>query len=451
MAFDLSKIKNVVVLTLENRSFDQMLGDIPGVNGNQAGTYHGGPAWKKTDARVSQFRPDAPHGLKEIEMQVHGTSSAPGVPQSQGYVQAYRQSHTPEPLDPEDVLKFYPQGLLPVTHFLAKQYAVCDRWFCSVPASTMPNRMYAMCGDSGEMDANGNWKPYVHTPIHDAAVKIPSIFDLLPDDDWRIYSGGLAMPLILGDIGQKLRTKEHMRSMSQFKQDCHAGSLRRLSWIEPSYDWMPNPNDDHPPTPVEAAQRLIHDIYNALAFDAATTPSSWPQTVLVITYDEHGGFYDHELPPAIPASARSRTDLALNPDTHRPYFETYGPRVPAIVVSGFLKEHTIFSKTLEHCSLLKFLCEWRGLDASKLSARVASPETVSLRELFDDHAGTAEPHVSPLPPPIPLKAAAAAADAVGVPREPSGTEEQARQLRLWLRDNPGTSALQLPVLAHVSK
>ena len=241
-----------------------------------------------------------------------------------------------------------------------------------------------------------------------------------------------------------------MRSMEDFRSDCHDGSLRSLSWIEPSYDWMRNPNDDHPPTPVEAAQRLIHDVYNALAFDTAITPSAWPHTVLVVTYDEHGGFYDHVPPPAIPTPARSRTDQSENPDTMRPYFETYGPRVPAIVVSGFLKERTTFSKTLEHCSLLKFLCEWRGLDATKLSARVASSETTSLRALFDDHSGGAGPHIAPAAPPIP-RSHERDAEAALVSRPVSGTEEQARQLRLWLRDNPGTSALQLPVLDLVSK
>jgi phospholipase C len=450
MAFNFGLIDHLVVLMLENRSFDHMLGSLDledptrGVEGvaaalhaiNVAGTVDVNPdldpakgrylphqlvanpeSWPPITSngislsnRRSRFYPDPPHERDLVQVQL-ALDATTGTFKMSGFVKAYQQAYanhtflvdnpSVQPLGqvthglsqvpyPGDVLGYYTRAELPVLYFLADQGVVCDHWFCSVPASTFPNRLYAMCGSSGGVDRTDG-KP-------NFALNLQCIFDHLDDRDWVIYSAplgavtGLAADIVLGgaaaglgppipgctpmflqDWEHKKNVKRHWQDLgdlSGFVKAAEGGKLPKVTWIEPrdaDLGDIEDPNDDHPPTPIEAGQRLMRAVYNALA----SNKESWQRTVLVITYDEHGGFYDHVPPPTIPASALSENDKQLG-------FATFGPRVPAIVISPLAVQPGQGSKLstqMEHASILRFICDWRGINPKDVSPRVAGTES----------------------------------------------------------------------------
>lgn len=396
MGFDFDRIDRVVVLMLENRSFDQMLGaletegrPVDGVvtalnaapNPDQDGrlwrphrlaAHWHGPNPVYTLNRRSSFKPDPDHEMDDVTAQIAGGAM-------NGFVTSMQRAHE-FAVYPEDVLGYYTRQDLPVLFHLADQGAVCDRWFCSVPTSTMPNRLYSLCGDSAR---------YHETPVPSREIALPCIFDLLGDDEWAIYSGrfsdihrirAASMAMFLGDWDHKDLVNRHWHKLDDFARDARQGRLPKVTWIEPRYDWLADANDDHPPTPIEAGQALLKRVYEALSAD----PALWQRTVFVLTYDEHGGFYDHVAPPPIPAAARSDSDL------HVP-FDTFGPRVPALVLSPLAEPGDVVKTQLEHASVLKFICDWRGLDPLRLSPRVAAAAGI------DVALSRSEPRPGPYP------------------------------------------------------
>src|SRR5262249_54219718 len=151
---------------------------------------------------------------------------------------------------------------------------------------------------------------------------------------------------------------DRWHSLSRFRE--LVPHLPKLTWIDPTYYWLDAteglprrfvhvddefalPNDDHPPSHIECGQQLIRYVYESLI----AHPDVWAGTVLIITYDEHGGFFDHVAPPPI-----AREELGADGFSQR------GPRVPALIVSPFTERGGVCSKVLDHCSILKFLCDW---------------------------------------------------------------------------------------------
>ncbi len=409
MIFDLKALKHVVVLMLENRSFDHVLGALQLENSKVNGILSpeaqlvGPMSACAIHDRKHSFTPDPPHEGPEVAKQIAESTAA-------SYRKVFEDFHAnipPAELKSEDVCRYYTDQELPVTYFLARQYKVCDRWFCSVPTSTMPNRLYSMCGDSAG---------HIKTPIKDPTIQLTSVFDLLPANDWAIYSGGLSMSLMLGGLEQKKKYLKHQRPIEQFQLDCHSDTLPSLAWIEPRYSWMSHPNDDHPPTPVEAGQELIKYVFEALRFHSKW----WYRSALIITYDEHGGFYDHVRPDKIPADARTKTDDDAG-------FETYGPRVPAIIISPHVEAGSIYPNRVEHASILKFICRWRGLDASLLGRRVSAPSTDDLVAAFNRSAGRIDMRQAPPAPRVPDRFL----DTRGI--GPSPNRQQSRALANWLK------------------
>ena len=371
---NLGKIRHLIVLMQENRSFDHVLGTRPGVNG-VAGTAAQGPL--RGTSRFSRFVPDPPHDSASVKMQINGGAM-------DGFIEAYKNppdGKHEDPANPGDVARFYEPTDLPVTSFLADRFAVCDNWFCSIPTSTLPNRLYSMAGQSGGER---------ETPV-DPGVPVTTVFDLLEARgvSWRIYSSGLSPLLFVGNLGKKLENLGKIKPRERLRQDCQGGTLPTVSWVEPNWDWLPGANDDHPPAPIEAGQNLIRETYLSVAFDAG---AAWNDTVFVVTYDEHGGFYDHVIPPNVPVKQADG-------------FETFGPRVPAIIASPYVRPGSVIGANqgvqLDHCSVLKFICEWQGLAPEELSPRVAHQDTQSLRLVLTDTPQA----LAPLPPdllPVPL-------------------------------------------------
>ena len=239
---------------------------------------------------------------------------------------------------------------LPVYDHLTVKFCVCDRWFSSVAGSTFPNRLYAMAGQAAGKRDNDS-PPIYHLPSffrHLDGVRGVSwanfVHDVTPlvwavDNDYPFkhllsehvsWFGGHFRPPYFGDT---------------FVQRAAAGRLPSVSWIEPSFADLhtglmriisPPSNDDHPPADVMLGQQLVLKIYDAIA-----SSPNWSKTMLVITYDEHGGFFDHVPPPLNP------------PDDHPKVFNRYGVRVPAIVVSPLVGRRSFSHQIFDHTSIIK--------------------------------------------------------------------------------------------------
>lgn len=345
-------IEHVIVLVLENRAFDHMLGACqaikPEVDGIPPGipprsnSYRGRNYPQAPGAQrivVDDPRHETPHVLNQLK------PDAAGLPNA-GFVEDYATAY---PMLSEDgrgeVMKYHALDTLPALHALARHFTVCDRWFSSVPGPTWTNRLFLMSGTSlghvgmpgGLMDLNLHWYDQ------------PTIFDRLNErgKSWIVYYGDAPLSLLLAHQWEPENTIRY-RHMGRFFTDA-AGPEDRFpsfAFIEPTY-LDPGANDDHPSHDVLSGEALIAGVYNALRANAAL----WEKSLLVVLFDEHGGFYDHVPPPA-----------AVPPDHHQEEysFDRLGVRVPAILVSPHAAD-AVFHETLDHTSLLKYLIEKWGL------------------------------------------------------------------------------------------
>ncbi len=364
----LSSVEHVVVLMLENRSLDHMLGFLYTAQGNVSPTgqpYAGlagtesnpGQAGPVTVFRIepatpgAYFKPgaDPGEGYLATNEQLYGSVSGPASPQdvpaNQGFVNNFAYTLGWEKREgwaivpgtvAGDIMGCFTPEALPVLSGLARGYAVCDHWFASVPAQTLPNRAFASTATSqGHMDDK------THT------FTAPSIFGLLGRSGlgWAIY-GYDAEPLTKStftDIAQAAGGRFGL--FADFRAAAAAGTLPAFTFLEPS--WNSAGNSQHPNYDVALGEQFIHDVYEALRGGPG-----WAQTLLVITYDEHGGCYDH-VPP--PSGAVAPDDTAGEFGFG---FTRFGVRVPTVLVSPLIEAGTVFrvpagTTPLDHTSILK--------------------------------------------------------------------------------------------------
>jgi phospholipase C len=220
---------------------------------------------------------------------------------------------------------------LPTYDRLAREYAVCHRWFASVPGPTWPNRFFGYCGHSGGIFKN--------LQILDA----PTIFDHVEraGRTWACYSHDISF---LRAVHRFTAARDPFQKIGAFYAACQKGELPDVSWIDPAFTLAESPwasgytNDDHPPADVLRGQALVARIYNALLF--APGELFW-RTLLVIVYDEHGGFYDHFPPPGAP------------PPFGDARFARYGVRVPALVISPWIPRGYVSDEVFDHASIVR--------------------------------------------------------------------------------------------------
>ena len=388
---NLARIDHIVVLMLENRSFDHMLGylkleaGLP-VDGLEASmsNMHAGKTYRVHHLKSTKLTADQdpPHRAADVKEQLQGSNG--------GFVANYARRNVQDP-NPGTVMGYYNGADLPVYDHLAREYAVCDRWFCSVPGPTWPNRLYAMCGRAAGSKDNKR------LPIYE----VPSFFRHLDRRkvSWRCYAHEYVSTLRFVDDRYRFslsarnfryfnrRTASLGRSFLEHAAD---GNLASISWIDPNFvdfDLLgpAGSNDDHPPSDVKAGQQLVLALYNALAGSP-----QWSKTLLVITYDEHGGFFDHVTPP------RAKDSSAA--------FRSYGPRVPALVVSPWIARGTVSSELYDHTSILKTIllrfCRRNDGSIPDLGARVANAN--HLGGLLTRRTARAAPRASVLKPLIKL-------------------------------------------------
>jgi phospholipase C len=328
----LASVDTVVVLMMENRSFDHFLGSLSLVEGRPVNGLTGlerNP--DPTGALVAPFvlddftPEDPPHGWDSVHRQWNDGAMDGFVTEHAGASQ-------------NEVMGYHLRGQLPSIYGLADQFAVCDAWHCSVMGPTWPNRYYLHGGTSNGVKTN--------VP----AFGFKNVFDVLTAAGVpsRTYFHDLAFQA--GYLNFNL-----LSPIEQFFQDAQSGTLPAFTVIDPKFQGN-DANDDHPDHDVQLGQALIASIYAALA-----ASPQWGRMLFVVTYDEHGGFYDHVAPPECA-------------DDHEE-FRRLGMRVPSIVAGPMVRAGAVVNTTFDHSSIIATLTTRHGLEP--MTARSAAANDLS--------------------------------------------------------------------------
>lgn len=351
---NINLIDTIVIVMMENRSFDNMLGHLSCPRyGNRKEVDGLFSPFKKKEyenifegesyypfAMKDRMLPsDLPHDRDEITMQL-AKSPVSGAYTMSGFVKAYFE-HTPvNRTQKTEPMGYYTPDQIPITNFLANNYAVCDRWFSPLPTSTVPNRLMSLSGES-RVDFTGLFPPEGYI-----------ILDWLNDHGvrWRVYHAGLSFFTLLGRFNEVFGP--NFRPITRLAVDVMEEATTefpQVILIEPSYYDAPHfgtdqPNDNHAPLAVGFGEEFLRQVYKALT----SNHERWKKTVVILTYDEHGGFFDHVPPLPIPYSP---------PNNEYIPFETTGVRVPSIIISPFVAPQSVYKGNLDHTSVLQFIAE----------------------------------------------------------------------------------------------
>jgi phospholipase C len=351
-----SGIEHIVVLLMENRSFDHLLGWVPGADGRQAGlAFRDADGHRHRTHHLDEWQGcgfnDPDHSYEGGRTQLNG-----------GRLDGFRRGS-----NDDFALGYYVESDLPTSSALARGFTVCDRWFCSILGPTYPNRLYTHAAATDRI-------------TNTASVSaLPTIWD-------RLSAAGVSATYYFSDLpvlalwGDKYLA--HARPVADFFADAALGTLARYTYVDPFFlgEDQGGSNDDHPHADIRRGQALISAVVRAL-----TESPLWPKTVLVVTYDEWGGFFEHVRPPRLPD--------AFRPTPHEEH-NTAGFRVPAYIVSPFAPRGRVAHGQYDHTSILKMV-EWRfGL--RPLTPRDAAARNVA--EVLDFSAPNLHPADVPFAP-----------------------------------------------------
>lgn len=355
MSNGLDQLKHLVVLMMENRSFDHMLGSLKAVNPQIDGIPNG---WNNLDDKNAavppqpqadfqgQLDPDPNHHFPAVDLQIfNGDTSNPRQPNMKGFVKSYYNQRR-DTNHSHMIMYYFKQDDLPVLTTLALEFAVFNRWFASIPGPTICNRAFAHYGTSfGRVDMN----PF------DIIEPVKSIYTRListtPARSAKVYyydttSSTMEVVNLLQNQPQLFGT------YSDFLQDCQNNALPDYSFVEPNYsdhdtdEGEEIANDQHPDHDVLAGEYFIADVYMAIR----KNPALWPNTALLVLYDEHGGIFDHVPPPN--CQPDQFTAPANSTGTGFEFkFDRLGVRVPAILISPWIPKGTVVDRVFDHASI----------------------------------------------------------------------------------------------------
>jgi phospholipase C len=380
MPNSLNLIENIVVVMLENRSFDNILGSLYPNSPQFEGLKLDGSmynVWNNTkypvtnNSSTSPFvtpSPDPGESFTDMTLQLFNTTDPPAgaTANMAGFVNDWMADQNtgiptnkecliapswpslprtnPSP-SPGDIMFYFTPSQLSVTSLLAQAFAVSDAWFGSCPTQTYPNRFFLNSASSGGYVNDVDY--LCHLEIFP---NLPTIFELLDGGNghnpanWKVYFHDFPISklneyVFLSDFAHNVcnfDTSDYgfLSKHPTFAEDVQNRTLPRYSFIEPRYGGINHlpPNDNHPPYDVRNGEILVGTIYNLLR----GSTYYWPRTLFIITYDEHGGCFDHVIPPAatIPGGDQFR-----DPSTFP--FNRFGPRVPAILVSPYIAAKSV--------------------------------------------------------------------------------------------------------------
>ena len=358
-------IEHIFVLMLENRSFDHMLGfsgirgidaengsatDINGLSGNESNTFNG--QTYTVSAGADFVMPiDPHHEFTDIVHQLCGPNAVypsggayPMIDNS-GFAASYAASGGG--VNPGEIMRCFSPNQLPVMNALAKEFVVCDKWHASLPGPTWPNRMFVHAGSSAGLDHSPTIAEIIEwETVGGFQFENGTIFDALETKGIkrRIYAGD-HFPMISALKGISL---DDVRSYNLLARDLqHSTYPYGYVFIEPSYnvlDEYRGSTSEHPLTDVTLGEALIKATYEAIR-----NSDFWEKSLLIITWDEHGGFYDHVPPP--PAIAPGDNSIWSKHNQAGFTFEQYGPRVPALVISPLIRKNLIDHRLYDHSSI----------------------------------------------------------------------------------------------------
>jgi phospholipase C len=364
-----SGIEHIVVVMMENRSFDHLLGWLPNANGRQAGlSYADRAGVLHSTYRLTTFtgcgHPDPDHSYPAARSEYDN-----------GKMDGWLRTTTNDSF----CIGYYAEQDLPFFSALARNYTTLDNSFPSILGPTFPNRIFSHAAQTDRLDDSTG------------LTSVPTIWDALANAgvSHRYYFSNVPF---LALWGAKYITISGL--FAEFLSDAATGNLPAVSFLDPAFTIVDlgEGNDDHPHADMRAGEAFLQQVFNAVS-----QGPDWDKTVLVINRDEWGGFFEHVVPPRVIAPNQVDPDLVDGK-------ALLGCRVPVLVVSPFTRGNPlkprINSLVYDHTSALK-LIEWRW-NLAPLTARDASDEINNLAHALDFHApDTSVPALPQVTPPLP--------------------------------------------------
>ena len=374
MSQGLNQLKHIVVLMMENRSFDHMLGSLkavdPRIDGVTAQMSNPDTTGKAINPQPladfqGQLDPDPDHHFPAVDLQIFGGNAAPDrAATMQGFIKSYFNQRR-DVAHSQKIMYYFTRENLPVLTTLALEFAVFNRWFASIPGPTICNRAFAHYGTSfGRVDMN----PF------DVIEPIKSIYSRLINNTpqqrtAKVYyydttSSTMEVVNLLQNQPQLFGTYQ------QFLQDCDKGNLPDYSFVEPNYNDHETDggeqvaSDQHPDHDVQAGELLIAEVYMRIKRNSPL----WTSTALLVLYDEHGGIFDHVPPPACTPDKFSAP--ANSTGTGMEFkFDRLGVRVPAILISPWIPKNTVVDRVFDHASIPATISKFFSADDWQISPR----------------------------------------------------------------------------------
>jgi phospholipase C len=391
------QIETLVLVMLENHSTDNLLGMLPHVSAKRAGRYDGLPVDRHGRAVASQ--------QDRRGRRVHSIHAPDSCPPSSGLTQNWNSSHRQFDRGRNDgfvtnagsvePMWYFTPAEVPIIYSLAEHFTVADRYFSSMLGQTLPNRRYWLSATSSGQVNDDN-----------SALLVPAangtIFDRLDAGkvDWRVYydQHSLATPFYFPNFRNNPRQVIKCVGQSQFFTDAAAGKLPPVCYVEANgkYQSEENPQD------IAYGETFLHNVAQA-----CMNSPQWSKMAMIVNYDEHGGYYDHVVPPRAVTPDDVPPDLTLSAKGTSPAkFDRLGFRVPLIVVSPWGQPTYVSHRTMDHTSVLAFIeHKW---NLPPLTRRDAA--AWDMRDLFDVSKRRLGAIHLPAPPSITATAAKCRAD-----------------------------------------